>query len=193
MEADERAGLLADDHDDPRPSSVRGAGATLDLDDCIDHIGFGPFQVQVLVICGATQLADAAELLLIAFLTAEVRCEWGLDNFEAALLSTLVFLGMLMGAYTLGVMSDRRGRRFGYLASVSLTAFFGILSAFAPGYWELAVCRFMVGFGVGSGKVFGRWHDGLVKVMRILRARRTHSVWCYKYSRHRPHTHTRCL
>ena len=123
---------------------------TLDLDDAIDAIGYGRYQVQVLFVCGATQLADAAELLLISFLADEVRCQWSLGPFCVALLSTVVFLGMLAGACSLGVLSDMYGRRVGYLVSVGFTAAFGIVSVFSPAFWFLALCRFFVGVGVGS-------------------------------------------
>jgi hypothetical protein len=67
-----------------------------------------PFHRRLLLLTGLTQLADALALMLMPFLASEVACGWlGGDDAGAALLSTALFLGMLVGALGGGYVSDR--------------------------------------------------------------------------------------
>eukprot|EP01118_Nematostelium_gracile_P002562 TRINITY_DN1278_c0_g1_i2.p1 TRINITY_DN1278_c0_g1~~TRINITY_DN1278_c0_g1_i2.p1 ORF type:complete len:509 (-),score=104.22 TRINITY_DN1278_c0_g1_i2:167-1693(-) len=123
------------------------------LDEAIDSIGFGKFQILLLIVSGSCWAADAMETMLLGFISASAACEFNLDKYQEAAISTVVFVGMLVGAYCWGVVSDRYGRRIGYLATSALTFVFGLASAFAPNYWFLLFTRMMVGFGLGGGHV----------------------------------------
>jgi hypothetical protein len=67
-----------------------------------------PFHRRLLLVTGLTQLADALALMLLPFLASEVACGWlGGDPGSAAVLSTGLFAGMLVGALGGGYVSDR--------------------------------------------------------------------------------------
>ena len=143
-----------------RASSARareaGDGGTQDdedeysLDEGIEAVGFGWFQIALLVLCGATQLADATELLVLSLLNNPVQCAFGVSKAETAWLASAVFAGMLCGAYVTGHVSDRYGRRVGFGMTTTLVASFGLISAGAPNFAVLVVSRFFVGVGVGG-------------------------------------------
>ena len=65
------------------------------------------FQVGLLCVRGATQLADATELLVLSLLNAPVQCAFNVSNAETAWLASSVFAGMLCGAYVTGHVSDQ--------------------------------------------------------------------------------------
>jgi MFS family permease len=145
------------DSDDPLESLLNGgdsrrasAPRTVSLEACIEAVGHGKFQRRLLLLTGATQMADAMELMIISFLGTEAACDFGLGDGQAALLKTSVFVGMLAGALGIGILSDRVGRRKGYAATVALVGGFGLLSAGAPGAAALALCRGFVGVGLGG-------------------------------------------
>ncbi|MBN1147500.1 MAG: MFS transporter [Anaerolineales bacterium] len=119
-------------------------------DEAIDQIGFGRFQRKLLWICGLGWAADAMEVLLIAFALPVIGQEWNLSNAQKGLLGTAIFLGMLAGAWGWGWLSDRIGRRTGFISTVAIDSVFGLLSALSPSFAWLVVLRAATGFGVGG-------------------------------------------
>ena len=116
----------------------------------VESVGFGRFQILLLILCGATQLADATELLVLSLLNNPVQCAFGVTKSEAAWLASAVFAGMLVGAYVTGHVSDQYGRRVGFGMTTTLVAAFGLVSAGAPSFELLVLARFFVGVGVGG-------------------------------------------
>ncbi len=126
------------------------ATPTLTVQDAIDEVGFGRFQRRLLLVCGVTWAADAAEILLIAFALPAITAEFGVSRAAGGFLVTATFLGMLAGAWFWGIVSDRIGRRVGFQLTVLIFAVFGGLSALAPNLATLAALRALTGFGLGG-------------------------------------------
>ncbi len=123
---------------------------TWTLEEAIEAIGFGRFQRKLLLICGAGWAADAMEVLIIAFVIPAVIKEWGLTSQQAGFLGTAIFLGMLLGAWFWGTISDYIGRKWGFQLTVLVDSVFGFLSALAPSFPVLVILRALTGFGVGG-------------------------------------------
>ena len=87
--------------------------ATISFNDAIQRVGFGRFQKKLMILCGLGWAADAMEILLISFALPSIGQEWNLSNAQKGLLSTAIFLGMLVGAYVWGRLSDKMGRKVG--------------------------------------------------------------------------------
>ena len=76
-----------------------------------------------------------------------------LSSSCTGLVGAVIFVGMFGGCYCWGILSDKYGRRLGYMATVLFTGVFGFLSAFSQTLWVLLVLRFIVGFGLGGAPV----------------------------------------
>ena len=61
-----------------------------------DDIGFGLYQWKMLVLTQLIWIADAMEMMILSFLGPELKCEWDLGSSAESLLTTVVFLGMMM-------------------------------------------------------------------------------------------------
>ncbi|MDD5369056.1 MAG: MFS transporter [Anaerolineaceae bacterium] len=122
----------------------------LSFEEAIDQIGFGRFQQKLLFICGLGWAADAMEVLLISFALPAIRQEWNLTSAQTGLLGTAIFLGMLVGAWFWGRLSDGIGRKVSFIATVLIASLFGLFSALAPSFVWLLVLRGLTGFGVGG-------------------------------------------
>lgn len=120
------------------------------VQDAIDHAGFGAFQRRLFAVCGLTWAADAAEIFLISFALPGFSDEFGLTSAQAGLVVTATFVGMLVGAWFWGIISDRIGRRLGFQLTIAIFAVFGLASAFAPSAVWLGVLRALTGFGLGG-------------------------------------------
>lgn len=124
---------------------------TYTIDSAIDSFGVGKYQYLVFTIASLGFFADATEMLLLSFLGPSIRCEdWNVGPNQEALLSTVVFLGMMFGSVFWGVLSDRKGRRYSLLRSSAWVAFVGILTGFVQNYISLLAIRFCVGIGLGG-------------------------------------------
>ncbi|KAL4319962.1 hypothetical protein GQ457_18G004880 [Hibiscus cannabinus] len=127
------------------------------LDEALETLGFGRFQVFVLTYAGLGWFAEAMEIMILSFIGQTVKSEWHLSTHHESMLSSIVFAGMLVGAYLWGIVSDNYGRRKGFLTITMVTSGAGLLSAFSPNYLSLVILRGFVGFGLGGSSVFLSW------------------------------------
>ncbi|KAJ8766670.1 hypothetical protein K2173_001190 [Erythroxylum novogranatense] len=123
------------------------------VDEALVGMGFGKFQVLVLIYAGMGWVAEAMEMMILSFVGSAVKSEWKLTSNQESLITTMVFAGVLLGSFTWGQISDRFGRRRGYLVTSVVTSIAGLLSAFAPNYVCLIIARCLVGIGIGGGPV----------------------------------------
>lgn len=119
--------------------------AEVSVDDAIEQIGFGRFQIVLVAICGLIQAVDAIEMLLLAVLGPSLSCEWKLNGQEVAFITTSVFLGMLIGCPLWGMLADRKGRWAVLLLTSAFITYFGLLSAASPDYFWIVLLRGLVG------------------------------------------------
>ncbi|KAG6545726.1 hypothetical protein Mapa_012687 [Marchantia paleacea] len=120
------------------------------VEDAIEHVGFGKYQLILGIYVGLTWVADAAEMILLSFIGPAAQCEWQLSPGQEGAVSSAVFAGVFVGAYAWGLLADTRGRRVAVLTTAVFTSVFGVLSALSPSFWWLLISRALVGFGLGG-------------------------------------------
>ena len=125
-------------------------GSRWTVNEAIDGSGFGRFQLMMLLFTGLAWMGDAMEMMLLSFLGPSVRCEWGVSPQQEGRLTSVVFVGMLFGAPTWGVVADARGRRVAFFATTIITFVAGLVSALSPSFGFLLFARTLVGFGLGG-------------------------------------------
>ncbi|KAG8376302.1 hypothetical protein BUALT_Bualt09G0049200 [Buddleja alternifolia] len=127
------------------------------LNEALATIGFGKYHGFLLAYGGIGWVAEAMEMMILSFVGSAVQSEWGLSPSQKSLISTVVFAGMLVGAYFWGVISDAYGRKKGILGVATITAVAGLLSAFSPNYISLIILRCITGIGLGGMNIFTAW------------------------------------
>lgn len=60
---------------------------------------------------------------------------------------SIVYLGMMVGAFFWGGLADKVGRKQSLLICMSVNGFFAFLSSFVQGYGFFLLCRLLSGFG----------------------------------------------
>ena len=55
--------------------------------------------------------SEAMETMLLSFVGPSVQPLWGLSSFKETLITSVVFIGTLVGSYSWGIVSDNYGRR----------------------------------------------------------------------------------
>eukprot|EP01083_Nonionella_stella_P003175 9057_1 len=123
------------------------------VDKAIYEIGCGTFQYRIFAITGVVWAADSMEMMLLAFLLPVLQKEWDLSGRLSSFIGVSVFIGMLLGATTLAILSDIYGRKRIIFIGNLCTAIFGVLSGLAPNLAWMVVFRFGVGFFMTTGCV----------------------------------------
>ncbi|XP_065876226.1 organic cation/carnitine transporter 7-like [Euphorbia lathyris] len=137
--------------------AVGEAAAVYTVDEALIAVGFGKFQYLVLFYSGMGWVAEATEIMLLSFVGSAVQTQWNLTSHQVSLITTVVFLGMLVGAYSWGLVSDKYGRRKGFMVTAIVTFGGGFASSFSPNYVALLVFRGLAGLGLGGGPVLLSW------------------------------------
>ena len=139
-----------------RNTSDNEAGYT--IDQAIDKLGFGPFQLMIYLFSSLLLLADAMEMMILSVLSPAVKCQWSLSSTEEAIITSVVFIGFFFGSIFWGIMGDNFGRKRAILGMILVILISGVLSALKltpddariPGYPWMLLCRFGVGFGASG-------------------------------------------
>ncbi|XP_033123176.1 synaptic vesicle 2-related protein-like [Anneissia japonica] len=121
------------------------------VEEAINHLGFGPFQIQLIGLVGMCSMADAMEVMMLSIIAPELRCVWKLPRWQEALITTVVFVGQFFGASLWGQFCDKFGRKKGLIACSIWIFYYGLLSSIAPNYVWFLCMRMLAGFGIAGG------------------------------------------
>jgi nitrate/nitrite transporter NarK len=84
-----------------------------------------------------------------------LRTDLQIDNGQAGLMSTLLFLGLAVMYIPAGALADRFGQRPVLIGSSILMAAGGVLLPLFPNFTWILFCRTITGFGAGGAFVAG--------------------------------------
>jgi len=63
---------------------------TFTVSQAINALGFGKFQVMLSFFTGLCWMADSMEMMILSILSPALRCEWGIDEYKQAFLTTVI-------------------------------------------------------------------------------------------------------
>lgn len=107
-----------------------------------------PFHRKLMVVLTALFFFDLVDLAAFSFVAPAIRAEWGLSIEQLGLLTSSVFVGMVLGGLIGGRLADRFGRRRVVLVGVAVFSLASLASAFAPGIETLLIARVITGLGL---------------------------------------------
>mmetsp|Transcript_3141 Transcript_3141/g.7574 ORF Transcript_3141/g.7574 Transcript_3141/m.7574 type:complete len:571 (+) Transcript_3141:28-1740(+) len=117
----------------------------------LEDIGIGRYQLFVLLMCGLANAADAVELMSISFvLSSTAQCDLFLTDERKGVLTAAVFMGMIPGGLTFGLLADKYGRRMWLGTGLVLNAVGTLASSQAGSFAAFVGWRVLSGFGVGG-------------------------------------------
>ncbi|EGG10311.1 uncharacterized protein MELLADRAFT_115563 [Melampsora larici-populina 98AG31] len=120
------------------------------LDQTLEKVGMGLYQWKLLVLCGFGWMCDNMWLQSVAVILPRVQIHFRVSDRWIGLLSTSIFTGMMVGAWTWGNFSDSYGRRHPFNGTLLMTSVFGLLCGFSPSFEVLCFLLFCLGTGVGG-------------------------------------------
>lgn len=120
------------------------------VDEAVEKIGFGRFQFKLSMLSGLAWMADAMEMMILSILAPALHCDWLLNEWQKASITTVVFMGMMLSGAIWGKLCDMYGRKTCLILCTLFTFYFGMLSALSPIFAWILILRGLVGFGIGG-------------------------------------------
>ncbi|MGH3586072.1 MAG: MFS transporter, partial [Pseudonocardia sp.] len=119
----------------PNPAALRHRRPAWVAPLCWSSVALEGFDVVVLGVVLSPMLRDGV---------------WGLTPATGSLISITALVGIMVGALTIGAVTDIIGRRRTLLLTVTSFSAFTLLCAAAPDPWTFGVLRFLAGLGLGG-------------------------------------------
>lgn len=123
---------------------------TVDVATLIDTRGIGRSQWMVIVLCGLVALLDGLDLQSIGLAAPIIRQQLNVPPQSLGLIFSAALAGLAIGAFTLGPVADRIGRKGVLIAATICFGCFTIATAYAGTFDRLLACRFLAGLGLGG-------------------------------------------
>lgn len=113
-------------------------------------------------------MLDSFDVMLYALVLAALLRDptLGLTNATAGLLGASTLLAAAVGGVVFGVLADRLGRKRALMAAVLIYSVFTAACGLVQNVAQLAVCRILLGFGMG-----GEWATGVALVSETFPAK----------------------
>jgi MFS family permease len=108
---------------------------------------------------------DAFDFFLFTFALPAIIVALDITGREAGLIASGTLAASAIGGWGAGILADRYGRVAVLQASILWFAAFALLCALAQDYWQLLICRTLMGVGLG-----GEWAVGAVLLGETIRA-----------------------
>ena len=104
----------------------------------------------IVAIAGIGTFFDLFDIFLAGVLGTVLTEQFHLSRLALPAVLGSGFLGMFVGAVSLGALADRMGRRRAFLITLAVYSAFTLAGAFATSAGGLIVLRFLAGLGIGA-------------------------------------------
>ena len=126
------------------------ASRTVSVREVFDGSKFTPYQYLVCTLCFLVVLLDGFDLTVIGVALPKIADFLHSKPSALGLALGAGQFGPLVGAFVLGSMSDRLGRKWMLFVSAIIFGVFTMATILITNVGELALCRFLAGFGLGG-------------------------------------------
>jgi MFS family permease len=116
-------------------------------------------QRRTLIAAGLGWMLDAFDIMLYSLVLATLMREFGMSKSAAGLLNSVTLVASAIGSFIFGLLADHYGRRKMLSLSILTYSLFTFACGFTTTVLALAVCRFLLGLGMG-----GEWNSGATLV-----------------------------
>lgn len=132
----------------------RGYASKADFEHAIELTGYGRFHYILLAICGLVSTSEEMDVISMSFILPSAQCDLDLNTQSKGWLNSIIFIGMMVGAYVWGSVADSLGRKKVLIVISIMNALCIVASSFSQNYETFMVFRFLNGAALGgSGPV----------------------------------------
>lgn len=119
--------------------------AKADFEDAINLTGYGKFHYILLAICGLVSTSEEMDVISMSFILPSAQCDLHLNTQTKGWLNSIIFIGMMTGAYVWGSIADTIGRKKVLIVISIMNAFCIVASSFSQSFAVFMVFRFLNG------------------------------------------------
>ena len=124
--------------------------AIVDVRALIDTHALSAVQKRLLFLCFLVVAVDGFDTALIGFIAPAIRGEWNLAVSRLGPLFAAGLVGLMAGAFAVGPLADRHGRKTMLVASMLVFGLASLLSSLSRDLGTLTWLRFLTGVGLGG-------------------------------------------
>lgn len=116
-----------------------------DFEQAIELAGYGKFHYILLAICGLVSTSEEMDVISMSFILPSAQCDLHLNTQTKGWLNSIIFIGMMVGAYFWGSLADTMGRKRVLIVISIMNALCIVASSFTQTYALFMVFRFLNG------------------------------------------------
>jgi AAHS family 4-hydroxybenzoate transporter-like MFS transporter len=105
---------------------------------------------RLLWLCFLVVLVDGFDTAIVGYVGPAARAEWGVAVSRLGPLFAAGLVGLMVGAFAVGPLADRHGRKTLLAASMVFFGVASLASSFSGGLLTLTALRFLTGVGLGG-------------------------------------------
>jgi AAHS family 4-hydroxybenzoate transporter-like MFS transporter len=122
----------------------------IDVQALIDTHALSAVQKRLLLLCFLVVAVDGFDTALIGFIAPAIRADWRLAVSSLGPLFAAGLVGLMAGAFAVGPLADRHGRKTMLVASMLVFGLASLLSSLSGDLRTLTWLRFLTGVGLGG-------------------------------------------
>lgn len=128
------------------PADVeKGSSEKADFEQAIELTGYGKFHYILLAVCGFVSTSEEMDVISMSFILPSAQCDLNLSTQSKGWLNSIIFIGMMAGAYAWGSVADSLGRKKVLIVISFMNALCIVASSFSQTYELFMVFRFLNG------------------------------------------------
>lgn len=116
----------------------------------VNQAKLNQYHIMLVFWCSLLMLFDGYDMVIYGSLLPHLMTEWQISPARAGLLGSASLIGMMLGAATLTMASDKFGRKKIILLCTTIFSFAMIMNFFAYDQNSFFICRLITGFGLGG-------------------------------------------
>ncbi|WP_260629841.1 MFS transporter [Serratia liquefaciens] len=132
------------------PVSMSANEGMQSIQEMVDSTGTRRGQVLLLTMCALCLLCDGFDIQAMGYAAPAIRDAWSLETAVLGPVFSAGLAGIAIGAFALGWLADRIGRRPSIISATLIFGVFTLCSAFAQNVNQLMAFRFLAGIALGG-------------------------------------------
>jgi len=122
----------------------------IDVGKVIDEAKLNGFHITLAILGFLFTIVEGFEMICLGMITTEIAKDWNITPQDLTLAHTAVLIGILVGSFAAGMLTDKIGRRKSLLFMFTLAAIGMGASFYISNMTQLVGLRFITGFGAGG-------------------------------------------
>lgn len=120
------------------------------VDELLDDAPLSRLHLRVWSLSAMGIMLDGFDFFIVGVAIPLLRVQFDASALEIGLVSAAAVIGAIVGASTLGPLTDRLGRKTIFLVDLAMFVLFAAGSALAWSIWALILFRFLLGICIGA-------------------------------------------